>query len=706
MKFFKNRQPSPTWAGVKHVWRYYRGWKWLIFIGLTMSLLLSSYLVFIAKTTDVRILQEALQSKTEIYDRNDQLAGSLLSQKGTYVSLDQIAPTMQEALVKTEDKRFYEHNGFDTIGIGRALVRLIINRNTSGGGGSTLTQQLAKNAFLTQDQTFERKFKELFLALELEKNFSKDQILEMYLNNSYFGQGVWGVEDASQKYFGISASELDWNQAAVLTGVLKGPSIFNPIDDYQAAIDRRKVVADLLANQGAISYASAEEIKNSAIDLFDNYQPRAQGHEYPSYFDGVINEAIKRAEISEQDLMSKGYKIFTHLDVNAQQGIEAAYAENASLFNDGVYDVPLVQSASAVVDCQTGGVLAIFGGRGDYVYRGFNRAIDMRRAPGSTIKPLAIYLPALEANYNMHTLVPDQVEVYGPKEFKPENYNRMTEPAGEVQLYYALAQSKNTSAVHLLDKLGIQTAVDKLEQFGIEVPKQDRELTLALGAFSTGVSPLQLASAYATFANGGLRNESYLIRRIEDAKGRVVYQNEKPRRHLIMTKRIAADMTSMMLDTFGGMGTGYGAGPDSGLLAGKTGTTEVSEGSTQTRDHWMVGYTPDFAIATWIGMDDVSSANLDEVMPSGIGRLFKTQTNYLMSSSPQTPFQVNFASQMEADTNGDIANDFMEKFDFDADKEWDSVKEHAGNLWEVITDFSQERIQDLMKFIDNIDFPF
>lgn len=676
------------WQGFKNLWRYYRGWKWLIFIGLSLSLFLSSYLVLLAKMTNVDTLQNALQNQTTIYDCYNQEAGTLLAQKGNYVPLDQISQEMQDTVIYTEDKRFYEHNGFDTMGIGRAVVRLLINRDTSGGGGSTLTQQLAKNAFLSADQTLQRKLKELFLALEIEKVYDKDQILEMYLNNAYFGNGVWGIEDASLKYFGVYANQLDWNQSMILTGMLKGPSIFNPIDDYDAAIGRRNVIADLLTKEGVISFNTAEEIKNSGISLYDAYIPANSGHEYPHYFDAVINEATKVTDIPEDDLMSKGYTVYTNLDQGAQNSLDTAYAENEYLFNDGGEDLPIVQSASAVVDSESGGIMAVYGGRGDYIYRGFNRATDMYRAPGSIIKPLAVYLPALEEGYHMHSMVPDVVKAYGPDDYMPENYDHYTEPSGEVPLYYALAQSKNTSAVYLLDQLGIDVAVEKLRQFGIKVPKQDMQLTLALGAFSTGVSPVQMASSYAAFANEGIRQESYFIRRIEDASGKVVYENERPARHLIMTKNIAADMTSMMLDTYGGYGTGYGAGPDNGLVAGKTGSTEVFDGSSQTRDRWMVGYTPDFAIATWVGLDDVESGNLDEIMPSGLGQLFKSQATYLIANSPQTPFEVTYASQMEENSNSVGSTAWL-----------DQVGEFMRQLGEDVNQNSQQWIQDAKELV-------
>lgn len=676
-----NRTPknNMTWDKVKSVWQYYRGWKWLIFLGLTFALLLSSYSVLIAKTTSVATLQEGLMSQTTIYAYDDTSAGTLMAQKGSYVPLEQISPQMRETLVAVEDKRFYEHNGFDTIGIGRAFVRLLMNQDTSGGGGSTITQQLVKNAFLTLDQTFQRKIKELFLSIEVEKHYTKDQIMEMYLNNSYYGNGVWGIEDASQKYFGHSASQLNYNESMVLTGTLKGPSIFNPIDDYEAAIDRRNVIAQLMADDGVISQEDADGIMAEGIYLYDNYFVE-DSYTYPYYFDGVINEAVALTNIPEDDLLSKGYKIYTNLNPAYQNAIDSSY-ENTWIFPDDGTGEPLVQSASVVIDPTTGGIMAVYGGRGDYVYRGFNRATDMYRSPGSTIKPMAVYVPALENGYNMHSIVPDVVQGYGTNNYAPENYNHYTEPGGETELYYALAQSKNTTAVHLMNEIGINESVRKLRQFGINVPQEDQQLTMALGAFSQGVTPLQLANAYSAFANEGIRYDSNFIRRIEDASGRVVYNNEKPAKHMVMTSNVAADMTSMMLDTYGGYGTGYGSGPDYGMLAGKTGSTEVGEGNMDTRDRWMVGYTPDFVIASWSGLDEIGDVSLDEIMPTGMGALFNLQTTALMNQSPQTPFNVTYASQTQETTNiVETANNWQEQAAYFLDDAGEFITEHGSNL--------------------------
>ena len=690
----------------KDQWHYFRGWKWLILIIMSFSLGMMSYLVFIAKTTNVGVLQDALKTVTTVYDQDDQQAGTLRSQKGTYVNLDQIASTMRESVVATEDKRFYQHNGFDAQGMGRALVRLIINRNASGGGGSTLTQQLVKNAFLTSDQTLQRKLKEFFLALEVEKKFSKDQILEMYLNHAYFGNGVWGVEDAAQRYFGHSASQLNWNESMVLTGILKGPSLYNPLDDYQAAIDRRNVVADLMAKDGVVDATTATQVKNSQISLNDQYVA-AQQDEYPAYFDAVIDEAVTETGIPEADLLAKGYKIYTYLNPAYQTALDQAY-QVQGIFPDDNTGTPLVQSASVVVQPSTGGIMAIYGGRGNYVHRGFNRATDMRRAPGSTIKPLAVYTLALEAGYTIHSEVPDVVKGYGSNNYAPENYDRQTDPSGQVQLYYALAQSKNTSAVFLMDQLGIDKSVQKLDQFGLKIPPKDQNLTLALGALSEGVSPVQMASAYAAFANKGIRTDSYLIRRIEDASGHVIYQNARPTKYMAMTQRVAQDMTSMMLETYGGNGTGYGAGPDMGQIAGKTGSTEVSDGNMETRDKWMIGYTPDFVIASWVGLDRSGSQSLDELMPSGMRQLFNIQTTNLMAASPQTSFEVQMASQMTTDSNP-IA-EAVERYQV-GDRIQDGAKwlrQNSGNLWDDIVYTTREAGQQLSDWWNslNVRLPF
>ena len=255
-----------------------------------------------------------------------------------------------------------------------------------------------------------------------------------------------------------------------------------------------------------------------------------------------------------------------------------------------------------------------------------------------------------------------------------------------------------------MDDIGISESVRKLRQFGINVPPENQDLSLALGVINPGLSPLQIANAYSAFANEGIRYESSFIRRIEDATGRVVYNNESPTKHMVMTSNVAADMTSMMLDTYGGYGTGYGSGPDYGMLAGKTGSTEVAEGNMDTRDRWMVGYTPDFVVVAWSGLDEVDvegQPSLDELMPTGMGALFNLQTTALMNLSPQTPFDVTYASQTQESTNiVENANNWQEKATYFLNDAGEFITEHGGNLLNEIGRIGSNVVEEVSGWIN------
>ena len=263
-----------------------------------------------------------------------------------------------KAVTSTEDQRFYGHRGYDLIGIGRAALGFITSGGITGGG-STITQQLAKNAYLSSDQTVMRKLRELFLAIEIEKHYSKEDILEMYLNNSYFGNGVWGVEDASHKYFGKTASEVTLSEAATIAAMLKAPSNYNPIDHYDRAIERRNVVLSLMADTNAISEQEAEATQQTDLAVSDGYIDE-DGYRYPYYFDAVINEAVYQYDIPEEDLLNNGYTIYTNLDQAYQKQMDAAYA-NDYLFQNAS-DGTLVQSASIAINPKNGGINAVVGG--------------------------------------------------------------------------------------------------------------------------------------------------------------------------------------------------------------------------------------------------------------------------------------------------------------------------------------------------------
>ena len=279
---------NPTlWQKFRSLWQRYRITRWLILIILAFGFVLESYLLIGAKTTDVSDLPAKLQVTTEFYDQDGEYAGEISNDAGTYVELADISTNIQDAVISTEDKRFYDHQGFDPIGIARAAFGYL----TSGqivGGGSTITQQLVKNAFLDNDQSLMRKLKELFLAFEIEKNYTKDEILEMYLNNAYFGNGAYGVEDASLKYFGVSASEMTVDNAAVIAGALKGPTLYNPVDDYDATVERRNTILQLMADNEFITQEEVDAAINTELVQMNN-DTSSDTYAYPYYFDSVIN---------------------------------------------------------------------------------------------------------------------------------------------------------------------------------------------------------------------------------------------------------------------------------------------------------------------------------------------------------------------------------------------------------------------------------
>ncbi|MBF0780048.1 MULTISPECIES: transglycosylase domain-containing protein [unclassified Granulicatella] len=658
--------------------------KWIVFLTLMGCIIFSSYLLYLAKTTDIKALKVSLEQKTILYDANGEQAGELLQQKGTFVPLGEISPHIVDAVISTEDRRFYTHSGVDYLGIARSSLGFFVNGFKVSGGGSTITQQLAKNAYLTQKQTFIRKAQEVFLALEIERQYSKDDILTMYLNHAYFGQGVWGVEDASKKYFGKSAKELSVPEAAVIAGMLKSPTYYNPIDYPKEAKDRRDTVIELMKTNGKISADEATMYMQTDIVLQDKYDVMSN-YQYPYFFDSVIDEAEKKYGITEEDLLTKGYKIYTTLNQNYQKQLNQAY-DNQELFQNA-QDGTLVQSATVMMHPKTGGVLALVGGRGEHVYRGFNRATQMYRQPGSTIKPLVVYTPALEQGYTPDSILVDEELSYGSDHYTPKNWNYVS--IGKIPLYQALVESKNTSAVWLLDKIGLQTGLDKLHDFGIETQKDDHYLGIALGGMTKGVTLMHMTSAYTAFANNGVRQEPYFITKIIDASGNAIVDKTYNHTYRVMSDGIANEMTRIMLGVYEQDGTGYVPLNHSDYqIAGKTGTTEVP-GQTGAQDKWIIAYTPDFVYTTWMGFDETSQNTKLESAYSQIQPFFQTTINDVLAVSPLTSFQLKSVTTQKQEEKAnrnwfEKATDKLESFGRD-------IGDGIGNLWNGITNFFNGR---------------
>ncbi len=621
---------------IRKFWRRYHLTKIVIILGLSAGLLVGTYLFAIAKSTNVNDLQNALKTRTLIFDREEKEAGALSGQKGTYVELSDISKDLQNAVVATEDRSFYKNDG---INYGRFFLAIL----TAGrsGGGSTITQQLAKNAYLSQDQTVERKAKEFFLALELTKKYSKEQILTMYLNNAYFGNGVWGIEDASKKYFGVSASQLTLDQAATLAGMLKGPELYNPLNSVETSTNRRDTVLQNMVAAGYIDKNQETEAAGAdmASQLQDKYEGKISDYRYPSYFDAVVNEAVSKYNLTEEEIVNNGYRIYTELDQNYQANMQVVY-ENTSLFpkaEDGTH----AESGSVALEPKTGGVRSVVGsvaGDDKPGFRNFNYATQSKRSPGSTIKPLVVYTPAVEAGWALNKQLDNHTMQYDS--YQVDNYAGIkTSP--EVPMYQALAESLNLPAVATVNSLGIDKAFDAGERFGLNMENVDRVLGVALGG-GVETNPLQMAQAYATFANEGLMPEAHFITRIENASGQVIKSHKNSQKRVI-DKSVADKMTSMMLGTFTN-GTGISSSPTDYVMAGKTGTTEAAFNSVYTSDQWVIGYTPDVVITHWLGFPTTDENHyLAGSTSNGAAHVFRSMANTILPYTPGSTFTVENA---------------------------------------------------------------
>lgn len=628
----KSRIPVP----IRRFWKRYQLTKLVLILVGIMVLTVGGYLFFLAKTANVGDLQAALKATTVIYDKDGNEAGALSGQKGTYVELEAISPNLQQAVIATEDRTFYQNSGINY----KRTILAVLTLGRSGGG-STITQQLAKNAFLTQDQTISRKAREYFLALEINKKYSKEEILTMYLNNAYFGNGVWGVEDASQKYFGTSASQLTVEQAAVIAGMLKGPEIYNPYYSIEYATNRRNTVLQAMVDAGYIDQATADadaEI-DLASQLNDTYGGKQSNYSYPSYFDAVMAEAIDRYGLKEGDIINNGYRIYTELDQNSQASMQLIYNDE-SLFPSSAYDGSYAQSASVAMDPKTGGVRALVGrinSSENPTFRSFNFATQSERSPGSAIKPLVAYTPAIVAGWSINKELDNHTETYGT--YTLHNFDYST--SDTVPMYQALAMSYNLPAVSIVNTLGLDRAFEYGKKFGLNMDKVDPVLGLAIGS-GVSTNPFEMAQAYSAFANAGVMKDGHLITRIETASGKVLVKHQEETNR-VMDQSVADKMTSMMLGTFTN-GTGVNADVYGYTLAGKTGTTETAFNPDLTNDQWIVGYTPDLVISQWIGFEKTDEQHYIDASNSWMAsNVFQTVAASILPSTAGTEFTVENA---------------------------------------------------------------
>jgi len=528
--------------------------------------------------------------------------------KGISVTVDELPPHLIQAVLATEDRRFYDHHGIDPFGIARAMVR-----NLGAGhyvqGGSTITQQLAKNLFLSHERTLKRKIQEALLALWLEHELTKDEILSAYLNRVYLGSGAYGVDAASRIYFSKSASEVNLREAAILAGLLKAPSRYSPESNPKLAQERANVVLGAMEDAGYISKEAMENEHRNTPVIAD----REAGGDSENYFtDWIVADIDNLVGPTESDIV-----VETTLDPTLQR---AATIALSNYLDDQGATVNASQGAVIVMSLD-GAVRAMVGGR-NYRKSQFNRVTQAVRSPGSSFKPI-VYLTALNAGWRKTDLIDDSPLKVG--NYAPENYR--SEYMGEVPLEIALARSLNTAAVRLAQYVGINNVIDTARMLGIKADLIP-DLSLALG--SSGVPMLEMATAFGTFATGGQRIAPYAITNISKSDDTPIYKN-----HItgpggsIYNPHIIAELNSMMEGVIQ-----YGTATAAKVpfyAAGKTGTSQ------DFRDAWFIGFTNSYVAAVWVGNDD-NSPMKQVTGGSGPARIWRE----IMMSVPQDPNRTAF----------------------------------------------------------------
>jgi penicillin-binding protein 1A len=565
-----------------------------IIAGLLLFVICGAIVYSAALSKDMKEKIESIRMASEVYDRNGRLVGNLFYYRRVWVPIQQITNNLQNAVVAIEDTRFYQHNGIDLRGMARAVVHDIF----SGGGmegGSTITQQLAKISLLSNERTLSRKIQDISYALEIEKIYTKKEILELYLNSIYLAHGNVGVEAAARFYFGKPAQQLNLEEAAMIAGIIRSPEYYSPVKHPKEALERRNLVLKKMFEQKMISAAQYKTASTRKLAIVNRNETASMG----SYFLDYIKEyLIKNEGYTEDGLRFGGYKIYTTLDIPAQLEAERAIAALPNFAGAKVQP----QAALVTLDPRSGEILAMVGGR-NYATSQYNRSIKSYRQPGSAIKPF-VYTAALEKGFTAASIIEDKpitVTLPDGKDWTPDNYDHQFR--GKMTLREALKHSINTVAVQLLQEVGVDTVAGKMEQMGINSlvkggKNNDLNMApLALGGLTKGVTPMELALAYTPFANRGVAVKPSAVLKILDRHGNLLKQfKPETENEPVISPQIAYIMTSMLQDVVID-GTGARAQLPDRPVAGKTGT------SSDYTNAWFVGYTPDLLTAVWIGND-------------------------------------------------------------------------------------------------------
>lgn len=563
-------------------------------------------------------------ASSQIYDCKGRLITTVHAEQNRLpVKLADTPKDLQNAFIAAEDIRFYKHHGIDPIGIARAVVSNIRHRDATGQGGSTITQQLARNAFLTQEQTLKRKLLEAVLAVEIENKYTKAEILEMYMNQIYFGQGAYGVQTASHVYFGKDVKDLNLAQCAMLAGLPNSPNYYSPFHNLQAAKYRQGVVLDQMAKYGYISQEQANEAKAQDLGLVKPGSNQ-DNNKLASYFVNYVVQQVSD-KYDSSAIYKEGLKIYTTLDLDMQKDAENAVNKDLPKGTKNAKGITQPQGALLAIETKTGDVKAMVGGRGEDQ---FNRATQMYRQPGSAFKPFT-YVTALEKGMSPNMML-DNSAVSFAGGWSPKNYGHTT--GGPVTMTEALVKSMNIPTINLANKVGMSNVIKTAEKCGISSlvdsgKYSDNNLSASIGGLSKGVSLWDMAQAYSVFANNGQLIKPRVILKIEDRNGNILedHTGESDAEQVLDANAVAR--LNVMLQQAVMRGTGrnaYFGRP----VAGKTGTTN------DAHDAWFVGYTPNMVTAVWIGDDTSTNAGYTGgTIPATIFRDFMSQATASQSAS-------------------------------------------------------------------------
>jgi penicillin-binding protein 1A len=587
---------------------------------------------FVNDAPDLRTLKTLTPAASRIYDRFDnEIAVFYGLENRIEKPLDQISPHIQKAFIAIEDERFYKHQGLDLMGLGRAFITNLRRGDWTGQGGSTITQQLVKNILLSQEKTFARKLKEAWLAIKMERQYSKSEILEMYLNQIYFAHGAYGVEAAARIYFDKSAAELTCGEAALLAGIPRSPNYYSPYNNFEAALQRQSLVLEKMFEQ---SYISEDQLKEAREERITLAGLPDREYSFPYFMDYVLhNELIKiltglpgfdsRADAYEA-IYSGGLKIYTTLDQDAQSHTEEVLNDESlyrrsvrvdmehvkELAGNGDYTgypeealaesgIPQPQAAAVVADPASGEVLALVGGR-EYGEGNQDLRYLSPRQPGSAMKPIAVYAPAMEEGLiTPESIIDDSPVAWG--EWTPENFGG--DFMGLVTVREALVRSLNIPAAKVFARLTPETGLEYAQKMGITtIHPDDYNLAASLGGLTWGTTAFDMAQAYCVLANEGKKVDLHTVKSIEDRNGRVLYENSA-QAEAVISPQTAYLVTDMLKDV-------VQRGTASNLsimrpLAAKTGTT------SENRDAYLVAYTPDIVVSFWMGHDIQTLGRID-----------------------------------------------------------------------------------------------